>query len=127
MKKNLKEMNEHPSVAKLRTEDGDWKDANIIGTELFDDQVVDFLAQDLQHLTGGNNEPDREAKAFVLWLGIDNPIRHSPYVRLVAASERGLWVDGEPQGRMGTPAVLIPWSSIFALHVHTEKILQHGE
>ncbi len=125
--RTLKQMKEHPLIADLKGDDGNWKNESIVATDKFDDQFVIYLAGDLEHLANADGSPHAEPKVIELWLGIDFPIRDSIDFRILGASAAGIWIDDGGEARIGSHAVLIPWTSLFTIHIHSEKTVKRGE
>lgn len=124
--RTLNQTKERHALVSDLMEDGAWKDPTIVATDVFDEQFVSYLAGDLQHLASGDGQPYAEPKVIELWLGIDFPIRGSVDFRILGASSTGVWIDNG-EGRFGSHAVLIPWTSLFTIHIHSEQAVKRGE
>lgn len=123
--RTINQTKEHPLITDLKDNDN-WKDSTIVATDNFDDQFIQYLDGDLKHLDSGDGEPSAEPKVIELWLGIDFPIRDSVDFRILGASAAGVWIDNG-EGRFGSHAVLIPWTSLFTIHIHSEQTVKRGE
>ncbi len=117
--KDLK--SEHPVVARLKTEDGGWADPHNVATTRFEGQAIEYLASHLSHLANGNGEAYAAPECIQLWLGIDFPLEDAIDFRMLGANAVGIWIDSGEGRRIGSRAVLIPWTSVFAVHIYSEK------
>lgn len=125
--KTMRQMKEHPLIGELKDSEGNWKSEQVIATDLFDEQFITYLAGDLAHLANADGSPHAEPKVVELWLGIEFPVRDSINFRILGASVAGIWIDGGGEDRIGSHAILIPWTSLFSVHIHSEKAVIRGE
>lgn len=124
--RTLKEMKaEHPVIAQLKNNEGGWLDEHIAATTRFNAQFIEHMAQDLEHLSSGDNEPYAEPECVEIWFGIQFPLSTIDF-RILGASERGVWIDSG-DGRIGSHAVMVPWTSIFAIHIHSDKAVKRDD
>lgn len=125
--RTMRQLKEHALIADLKDDEGNWKNEQVIATEQFDEQFIAYLVGDLEHLANADGSPYAMPKVVELWLGIEFPIRDSISFRILGASAAGIWLDSGGEARIGSHAILIPWTSLFSVHIHSEKAVIRGE